>query len=599
MTPEGGWPIAALRALSDASLLSMMGALVFRACVGPAGVGIARLSAAAACVALPAWVAAQAVNLGGSLGATVDILSITEFGHRAAESWVCALIVLFVAGPRWRLLAALAAAFAAVVLQAAHSHAAAMEPGLSLLRVSVTVHLLAAGAWLGGLLPLGRLVAAAPLPEVVAAVRRFSALGIGCVLLLAATAWWQASILVGGLAGWAGTEYGHVAIAKAVLFAGLVGFAAVNRQWLSPRLVGAQPDRGRRMLTASVGAEIVTGLAVVAAAALLSSLEPAMHQQPLWPFSVQPSLVSVNEDADIRQEVVLAGSALATAVGLLIATLGLRRFRVVALALTAVVGTLAWPHLAVLFVPAYPTSYFQSPSGFAASSIMRGAALYPSHCSACHGATGQGNGPLAANLPVPPADLTAPHLWMHSDGELFWWLSHGIEAPDGRPAMPGFQPVLGDDDLWALIDYVRASNAGLVRHAEGDWSPPLHAPDLTATCADGRQVTMPDLHGQVVRVLFPGPVPAPMLPDAEAVTIAAAESGGSCRAADPAVRAAYALILGRPAASLPGTTVLIDPNGWLRADDASGLDAQALTALVRRIRANPLAATAGGHVHAE
>ena len=30
----------------------------------------------------------------------------------------------------------------------------------------------------------------------------------------------------------------------------------------------------------------------------------------------------------------------------------------------------------------------------------------------------------------PPADLTAEHLWAHSDGDLFWYISHGIEMPD-------------------------------------------------------------------------------------------------------------------------------------------------------------------------
>lgn len=114
----------------------------------------------------------------------------------------------------------------------------------------------------------------------------------------------------------------------------------------------------------------------------------------------------------------------------------------------------------MLFVPAYPTSFYRSPTAFAATSIMRGAALFPSNCAACHGADGRGDGPLAAKLPVPPADLTASHLWAHPDGELFWWLANGIEAPDGQPAMPGFADKLPPDNRWALIDYVRANNAG-------------------------------------------------------------------------------------------------------------------------------------------
>ena len=36
-----------------------------------------------------------------------------------------------------------------------------------------------------------------------------------------------------------------------------------------------------------------------------------------------------------------------------------------------------------------------------------GADLYRRHCAACHGASGRGDGPLAASLRIPPKDLTA------------------------------------------------------------------------------------------------------------------------------------------------------------------------------------------------
>lgn len=35
----------------------------------------------------------------------------------------------------------------------------------------------------------------------------------------------------------------------------------------------------------------------------------------------------------------------------------------------------------------------------------RGAALYSDHCARCHGPKGQGDGPMAKNLPKPPRDL--------------------------------------------------------------------------------------------------------------------------------------------------------------------------------------------------
>jgi mono/diheme cytochrome c family protein len=37
---------------------------------------------------------------------------------------------------------------------------------------------------------------------------------------------------------------------------------------------------------------------------------------------------------------------------------------------------------------------------------IRGVDLYKAYCSSCHGETAKGNGPMAAWLKVPPADLT-------------------------------------------------------------------------------------------------------------------------------------------------------------------------------------------------
>ena len=90
------------------------------------------------------------------------------------------------------------------------------------------------------------------------------------------------------------------------------------------------------------------------------------------------------------------------------------------------------------------------------ATIARGAALFPVQCARCHGATGRGDGPDARALSVAPADLTAQHLWNHSDRELFGWLSRGIERPQGTVVMPGFADVLPESDRWALIDFLRA-----------------------------------------------------------------------------------------------------------------------------------------------
>jgi mono/diheme cytochrome c family protein len=42
----------------------------------------------------------------------------------------------------------------------------------------------------------------------------------------------------------------------------------------------------------------------------------------------------------------------------------------------------------------------------AAVTVENGSALFRSYCASCHGAEGKGDGPLAANLRVAPADVT-------------------------------------------------------------------------------------------------------------------------------------------------------------------------------------------------
>jgi len=448
---EGGAPLALARGISDAALLFAFGALLFPALLAPSvlarmGTGAATAGArlrrvgwlglAAAAVAACGWLALQAVNMGGTLGAILPVLRDTLFGHVMLLRLGLLGIAALAMSRRW-LGAAAALAGAAVLTQAALSHAASMYEGPSWLLLSEALHLLAAGAWLGGLLPLLILVAAAKPETAALASSRFAPLGTACVLVLAGTALFQSSILIGGLPGWIGTGYGLVALLKIALFAGLLGFAARNRFRLTPALAGPGQEAAHRHLLRSIAGETCVGLLVVLAAGLLTSLPPAMHEQPLWPFPWRLSLDAVQEDADLRREVVLAALALGGAAALLAAALFARQWsRWIMVAIAAAVAWFATPHLDLLLADAEPTYYWRSPTGFASASIVRGAALFPAHCAACHGAEGRGDGPAAKGLPVPPANLTAAHLWMVS-AHLPWvqvdgWL--GQRAVDVTPA---------------------------------------------------------------------------------------------------------------------------------------------------------------------
>lgn len=403
-------------------------------------------------VAGPVWLVLQAIAIGEPSDASEAarvlglVLTATQVGHTAILRALCWAVCFAIArhNPAWAILPA----GAAVALHGDVGHLAALGDALPVL--ALVLHLLAAGVWLGGLLPLRLALQGA---DPVRIARRFSAVGLACVAVIGATAIVQAAVLAGGLPGLAGTDYGHVLLIKLAVFGMLLALAARHRFALSPRLATSP-----RALNRSLGLEIVLAAALLAAASLLASLPPGAHEQPNWPFPLRPSL-DVLADDDLRAEIGAALLQLATAGALLfIATLH-RRLHLAAPVAAIALAWFALPSLRLLLVPAEPTTYWQSPSAHDAASIARGAASFQRHCVACHGSRGAGDGKLAASLPIPPANLTAPHFWDHSDGTLFWWISHGMAAPDGQTVMPGLTTIVGDTAIWELIDFLHANNA--------------------------------------------------------------------------------------------------------------------------------------------
>ncbi|MFT7596697.1 MAG: mono/diheme cytochrome c family protein [Paracoccaceae bacterium] len=84
-----------------------------------------------------------------------------------------------------------------------------------------------------------------------------------------------------------------------------------------------------------------------------------------------------------------------------------------------------------------------------------GAALYRQNCGACHGKTGAGDGPLAADLPVRPANLRL--LASGNDGvfptERVMKSIHGYRGKDYVGLMPEFGPVLDSPTvIWVAPD---------------------------------------------------------------------------------------------------------------------------------------------------
>ncbi|MFJ9061487.1 copper resistance CopC/CopD family protein [Streptomyces sp. NPDC102409] len=110
-----------------------------------------------------------------------------------------------------------------------------IQPGIAM-PVDV-LHLLAVAGWLGGLAAL--LVALYRTPDITsAAVRRFSRMAFGSVLVLASTGLYASWRQVGSWSALTGTRYGQLLLLKVGLVAVLVGVAWTSRRWTA-RLAGA------------------------------------------------------------------------------------------------------------------------------------------------------------------------------------------------------------------------------------------------------------------------------------------------------------------------------------------------------------------------
>lgn len=94
-------------------------------------------------------------------------------------------------------------------------------------------------------------------------------------------------------------------------------------------------------------------------------------------------------------------------------------------------------------------------------------ALYGRWCAGCHGATGRGDGPNAAHLPVAPAahaDATA--MRARSDDVLYDTIAGGGAIMNRSPRMPAFGETLTDTQIRALVRYIRT----LCRCQGPEWS---------------------------------------------------------------------------------------------------------------------------------
>jgi|ERR1035437_6528732 mono/diheme cytochrome c family protein len=81
-------------------------------------------------------------------------------------------------------------------------------------------------------------------------------------------------------------------------------------------------------------------------------------------------------------------------------------------------------------------------------------ALYEKSCNTCHGPSGKGDGPAGKMLKPPPADFGTA-LKGKADADIVKVIKEGGKAVGKSMAMPAFGSKLKDDEIQAVIAYVK------------------------------------------------------------------------------------------------------------------------------------------------
>jgi putative copper resistance protein D len=170
-------------------------------------------------------------------------------------------------------------------------HAQIEEGWIGLVHVgSDATHLLAAGAWLGGLVPLGFILleysmrGGEPIVDVDRILLRFSTMGYVAVATLIASGLINSWFLVGSLSSLLKTLYGQILLGKLAFFAAMLALAAANRFWLVPRMIetragaSGEPAKWLGRLRYHVLGEQILGLMILLAVSVLGTMRPAIGQ---------------------------------------------------------------------------------------------------------------------------------------------------------------------------------------------------------------------------------------------------------------------------------------------------------------------------------
>jgi putative copper export protein/mono/diheme cytochrome c family protein len=397
------------------------------------------------------------------------------------------------------------------------SHPTTLEPEWLGLGLSI-LHRTALGFWLGGLPALVLLIGTGTVPGEIRHIaypilERFSRIAVAAMAVLVATGAVLTWLIVGNFASLIGTVYGLTLVAKLLALAAVLFIAHGLRRDLLPKLAAEPSEAGLAQYGTRVKIEWGFALLIVVLASAMGNLAPPEHEDIFWFLPFRFSF-RATWDLPWVPAMFLGGSVLALA-GIGLAIYAWRsaarsskpkpRYGLALGAFTVIAGAaLALPAISV---QAFPDTYLTPNVDFAAESIAHGLRQFEDNCTLCHGVGGRGDGPAGFGLPVPPADLTAPHAARHTAGDMFWWLSHGIPGS----TMPSFADTLNVEDRWDVINFLQAFTLGyqarLISAQILPNKPWLGPPDLSVTDETGDVLRLRDFRRQsaLLLVIAEGP----------------------------------------------------------------------------------------------
>jgi putative copper resistance protein D len=296
---ESDIPIIAARWLHFLSLAIVFGASLFSFYAVPRALApcvsfqrttdrVIKLCAYIALVSGVLWVAASIVLMADDPAQLLDAQTLADFffGTSFGPIWITRIVLLAaLAGiasalRRGRLAATrrgVIATIAALTLasQAWLGHAAMANGGeLGIELGCYIVHVLAAGAWIGSLVPLAFLSAEEPASKAYARILyRFSAVAMGLVAAILVTGIANSAFRLDAPQALLATRYGYTILVKVCLFLVMLAIAAVNRWHLLPH-VSDDGSHALRALRRNILAEQFLAALVLLVAAILGVLPP-------------------------------------------------------------------------------------------------------------------------------------------------------------------------------------------------------------------------------------------------------------------------------------------------------------------------------------